>query len=64
MNKFLVMGLFNGKLIVKGAFDTELEAWTYIGELEHEECLARPELTCREASKVIQSQYRIFKPVC
>ena len=45
------------------AFQTEIEAWTYIGWLEHKACMNDSGLSFEDASKLVNEEYRIFKPV-
>ena len=63
--RFQVMkvGTDGGFVFVK-SFDTEMKAWTYLGELEHNLCMEDEGLSYKDASEIIQKVYRIFEPVC
>lgn len=62
MGRFLVVDIESAK-IVQG-FSSEMDAWCYIGELEHNKCVENPKLSYEDANKLVGRQYRIYGTVC
>ena len=64
--KYLVMRILPyGEFAYVKSYEREMDAWCYLGEMEHNICeTANPPVTYEEANKQVMAAYRIFEPVC
>ena len=61
MGIFLVVDMENSKVV--DSFEKEMDAWLYIGRLEHELCEKVIGLPYDEADKIVRARYRIYAAV-